>query len=132
MTNRSMAWPAGAGLAALLLLGAAPVQAASFTEFDVPGSTFTDAFSINSSGVVTGFYGVGDRNASGFIRTPDGTITSFDPVGSAVTTPFAINDAGRICGTYTQKNRNHEHAFVREPDGTITVFDPPHATDSWA
>jgi probable HAF family extracellular repeat protein len=116
--------------AALTLFVALPAGAATITEFDVPGSDFTTPFAINSAGVITGFYGVGDKDASGFVRAADGTITSFSAKGSVVTTPFAINDDGRICGSATQKNRNHDHAFVRETDGTITVFDPPHALDS--
>ena len=132
MTQRSIARSSAVGFAGLALFIAAPVQAATFTEFDVPGSDFTAPMSINSAGVITGSYGVGTQDASGFVRAADGTITSFDPKGSAVTVPYAIDDAGRICGTYTQKNRMHEHAFVREPDGSITVFDPPHATQSWA
>jgi uncharacterized membrane protein len=116
--------------AALTLLVALPVQAARIVEFNVPGSDFTTPFAINSAGVVTGFCGVGDQDASGFIRAADGTITSFDAKGSVVTSPFAINDDGRICGSATPKNRIHDHSFVREADGTITIFDPPHAYNS--
>lgn len=116
--------------AALMVFIALPVQAATIVEFNVPGSDFTTPFAINSAGVITGFYGVGDQDASGFIRAADGTITSFDATGSVVTSPFAINDDGRICGSATQENRNHDHSFVRETDGTITVFDPPHAYNS--
>lgn len=128
MAQRSIAhWMASAALA---LFAALPAGAATLTEFSVPGSDFTTPFAINSAGVVTGFYGVGDQDASGFIRAADGTITSFDAPGAVVTTPFAINDDGRICGSATQKNRDHDHSFVRETEGTITVFDPPHAKDS--
>src|SRR5438270_12381059 len=109
MAHRRIARLSVPGLATLAFFIAAPVQAATYTEFDVPGSSFTTPMSINSAGAVTGSYGVGTQTASGFVRATDGTFTRFDPDGSVVTVPYAIGDAGRICGTYTQKNRAHEH-----------------------
>src|SRR5580698_10104982 len=84
--------------AALILFAALPVRAATIVEFNIPGSDFTTPFAINSAGAITGFYGVGDQNASGFVRAADGTITSFDARGSVVTRPYAVSDDGRICG----------------------------------
>ncbi len=111
------AWPQGS-------LGA-------FTSFDVPvaGTGMlqgTIPFSINASGVVTGFYA--DSNGwHGFVRAAQGTIMEFDApnAGTGIsqgTFPVSINAAGDVTGWYIDSN-NASHGFVRAANGTITAFD---------
>jgi hypothetical protein len=94
--------------------------------FDPAGSTNTEAFAINDSGVITGFY-----NTHGFVRAPDGTITSFDPSGSTATNPTAINAKGDIAGYYNDASGN-AHGFLRMANGAITSFDVKNATSTQA
>jgi hypothetical protein len=98
--------------------------------FDVPGSIFTGPASINTEGVITGFYGT--RTAwyptyHGFLRARDGTITSFDVPGAANTYADSINAEGAIAGSYNDAN-SVTHGFIRDKHGAITSFDVPGAT----
>jgi uncharacterized membrane protein len=41
-----------------------------YTAVDVPGSTFTEIYSINTQGEVAGGYGDSDDNEHGFVGVP--------------------------------------------------------------
>ena len=104
----------------------------TITSFDGPGAgtalfTATVPLSINSEGVITGWYaGAGDSTSHGFVRASDGTITSFD-VGPEGNNPTRCNPSGEITGWYG--DAKGVHGFVRASDGTITSFDVgPHIT----
>src|ERR1700682_2521694 len=93
------------GLMVLYTLGmihpANAQEEVTYITFDPPGSTFTQANSINGKGAVTGYYYKGNKlnHSYGFVRSRDGTITTFDPPGAKYTTPQSMNRAGVITGT---------------------------------
>src|SRR5438270_1478022 len=75
--------------------------AATFTNFDPPGSVFTYPVSINKSGVITGYYDDSNGVTHGFLRSSKGKIITFDAPGAVgQTRPAAINDSGAIAGWY--------------------------------
>src|SRR5215831_11579908 len=114
-------------LAVLLLTFSTPTLFAQnhdkkFTilSFDVPHATLTNPTSINSHGVIVGYYSAG-KASGGFVRNPDGKITTFQVPGSDVVSPSSINSAGTITGTIGGPG-NLTEGFVRHRDGTITRF----------
>jgi uncharacterized membrane protein len=70
---------------------------------NVPGALDTQAFGINNSGQISGFYlsgsSLADALQQGFILT-NGTFSTIDVPGSAYTGVFGINDAGQVVGGY--------------------------------
>jgi hypothetical protein len=113
-------------LCTLGLSFSASAQGPTFTTFDPPGATSTQAFSINPAGAITGFY-VDASGDHGFLRTRDGTFTTFDPPGATFTFPRSINPAGAITGYYLGADLVN-HGFLRARDGSFTTFDSPGAT----
>ena len=102
----------------------AAAQEVTYITFDPPGSTFTQPYSINREGAITGYYDDAHNKPHGFLRARDGTITTFDPPGSIDTIPQSINRAGVITGTYIDA-QGYRHGFLRARDGSFTTFDPP-------
>lgn len=101
----------------------APAQGKpTIATFDPPGSADTLPESINSNGVVAGWYIDASNVEHGFVRAVDGTITTFDPSGSMSTLAMSINDSGAVVGSY-KDGAYVQHGFLRTPDGTITTFD---------
>ena len=107
----------------------AAAQEVNYISFDPPGSTFTQPYSINREGAITGYYDDAQNKSHGFLRARDGTITTFDPPGSIDTIPQSINRAGVIAGYYADAQYVN-HGFLRAPDGTFTTFDPPGAANT--
>jgi hypothetical protein len=108
-----------AGLAATVLFAVSPIaQATAFTYtiIDVPGSTGTEAWSVNDSGEVVGQYS-NSNGGAGFLYDA-GTYTTLDAPGSSVTYPVAINDSGEMIGV------DDSGAFLYDA-GTYTTLDPP-------
>ena len=105
----------------------------TITEFDPPGSVFTDPNAINSVGAITGFYFDANFVGHGFLRTPNGTITSFDAPG-ADHTPGSFNGTfgvgltpnGQIEGVDVDVN-GVLHGFVRSTNGAFVTYDVPAA-----
>jgi hypothetical protein len=110
----------------------------SFTTFDAPGAGSTIgqglgtlATSINSAGIVAGYYLDENSVIHGFVRHRDGAITSFDAPGAG-TGPYqgtevatnGLNPEGAMVGWYYDTN-DASHGFVRAPDGSITTVDVP-------
>jgi probable HAF family extracellular repeat protein len=96
----------------------------TLTEFDVPGSTFTNAVGINSSGVVVGSFGAATQpGGRGYLRDAAGNITTFYVPNSMNTQPNCINDAGEVAGLLFDSAGYH--GFIRDAAGNITVFDVP-------
>jgi len=95
----------------------------TISTFDGPNAVFgTQAYGINSAGVITGWY-CDAINCYGFLRASDGSCTSFSVPGAVGTFPVGINDNGVVTGNYFDAAINL-HNFVRSRDGTITTFDP--------
>ncbi len=103
----------------------ASAKQGTFITIDPPGSVFTQAYSINPAGAITGTY-CDAVTCHGFLRTADGTITTFDaPDDVFGTCAMSINPAGAITGG-DQDSTDIVKGFLRTPDGTVTEFDPPN------
>ena len=99
----------------------------TWTTIDVPGSTHTAAYRINSSGQIVGFYDDSNYAAHGFLFS-NGSFTTIDFPGATATYALGINDSGTIVGLYGFKQQPL-HGFVF--DGTIfTTIDYPGALDT--
>lgn len=75
------------------------------TWFQFPGSKATQAWDINSKGVIVGFH----RDATGvhgFVRERE-QMTSFDVPGSIATRAYGINAPGDIIGYYSDSTGDH-------------------------
>ena len=122
--SRSYEQPVGQ----LLPAAAMPVAAAAddVIVFDVPGAANgTQAYGINPSGDIVGFYTGADLNPHGFLRTSGGSVTTFDAPGAVFgTQAYGINPAGEVTGYYFDASFNG-HGFVRSSNGYLTSFDVP-------
>jgi uncharacterized membrane protein len=86
-----------------------------FVPFDVPGSTFTAAWDVNTSGVVVGVYRDPRNVAHGFVWSGP-QFESIDVPGALSTRAFGINARGTIVGNYTDaNNRLRGFVAVRRP-----------------
>ena len=83
-----------------------------FTPFLVPGSTFTAAWDMNSSGEIVGVYG-NLRGAHGFVREDDEYV-SLDAPGATATRAFGINSRGDVVGSFVAGGKTH--GFVARRD----------------
>src|SRR5208282_2930810 len=125
-------------LALAIVLGLAIVAApsAQAQTFDVTGAGTgknegTFPFSINTAGIIAGYYCDASNWYHGFVRAKNGTITTFDVPGALEhfdlgTAASSINTAGDVTGIYRDTSFVH-HGFVRGTNGTITTFDAPGA-----
>jgi hypothetical protein len=108
--------------------------------FDAPGADTTAndfngtiSTSINTEGVIAGYYITPTNVLHAFLRTPDGRFTSFEAPG-ADTTPQSfngtvaagINDLGEVTGYYVDVS-GALHGFLRSATGKFTSFDAPGA-----
>jgi uncharacterized membrane protein len=81
------------------------------TPFDVPGSTFTNAWDINARGQIVGVYIDTAGKTHGFLRSRTGDYFSIDYPGASSTGAFGLNDVGQIVGRYLDATGN-QHAFL--------------------
>jgi len=92
------------------------IEDGKFSFFDVPGSKYTQAWDINTSGDIVGMYGdgdvVADRNlhAHGFLKSKD-TYQSIEYPDAIDTRAFGINSSRDIVGSYESED-GHTHGFV--------------------
>jgi hypothetical protein len=116
-------------LLGLAFLGAVSVAAPAQTyiEFNAPNGGTAFPLSINTGGVITGYYLDASGFDYGFVGAAGGTLTGFDVSGSFGTAARSINNAGVIAGDWSDVNAGL-HGFVRAADGTITSFDAPNAS----
>jgi len=89
------------------------IENGNFQSFDVPGSTFTEAWDINPSGSVVGDFQDITGVFHGFLRTAD-RYTPIDFPAAIGTHAFGVNPGGAIVGTYTDTN-NVTHGFLAVP-----------------
>lgn len=114
--------------------------------FDVTNSIETDAFGINSSGQIVGWFLATTNSAGasctanplpagcvhGFLGSAAGPFTTIDPSNSIFTQAFGINDAGQIVGMYEDSGFKI-HAFVRDPSTkSFTTIDDPSGVNTVA
>ncbi|HEY3971592.1 MAG TPA: hypothetical protein VGM18_01230 [Candidatus Sulfotelmatobacter sp.] len=109
--------------AVVLLAGMGQAQKITYTRFQLPNSTFTEAIGINNAGDVVGWYNQGFPT-QGFLYS-GGVVTEIaDPSADAGTTaPIAINTAGAIVGTYTN-SRGRSQAFL-DVNGVFSDIQAP-------
>jgi hypothetical protein len=89
------------------------LQNGVFQSFDVPNSTFTQAWDISPGSSIVGDFQDLTGAFHGFLRTANG-YTSIDFPAAIATHAFSINPAGAIVGTYTDSN-NVTHGFLAVP-----------------
>ncbi len=100
-----------------------------FATFEIPGSTYTCAMSINAKGTTVGVYFDANGVAHGFLRLHNGKFANLDPFGYAGW-PASINDNGDVVGYYYDGTTSH--GFIYK-DGTFASYDRPGGrTDLWA
>ena len=96
------------------------IENRSFTPYDVPGSTLTQIWGINSSATFVGLYDDANGNEHGFLqRWGESTPVTIDvpasaPFNSILTDAFGINRRGHIVGAYLDSNSN-THGFLAVP-----------------
>jgi probable HAF family extracellular repeat protein len=100
----------------------------TYTSFDYPGATYTQANDINTQGDIVGFYEDSSGVYHGFLLS-GGTYTSTDFPGAIYTLNVAINDAGNIAGDYCTTSEclstsEGEQGFVLS-GGVFTSFGIP-------
>src|SRR5271166_5598132 len=69
----------------------------TFTTVDVPGAMGTQITTVNSLGLVAGFYYLA-TTTPGFLRYRNGAIGILNDPGTSFTTPTAMNDTGQVAG----------------------------------
>lgn len=79
-----------------------------YTQFDFPGATFTQAWDVNPSGKVVGYFN--PVTSHGFSRGSSG-LTQIDVPGASWTRIFGINPQGDMVGSYADAS-NNVHAFL--------------------
>jgi hypothetical protein len=101
----------------------------TFTQYDVPGATYTDVRGVNDTGDFCGYYsispfGIGPYTA--FVNIGS-TLVTFTVPGANSVYAMALNNRGQVVGDY-QDDRNRYHGFFRAADGTLTYpIDAPGA-----
>ncbi len=88
----------------------------TITNYDVPGSTTTTLYGVNTANDFCGSATV-DGVEQGFVSLA-GTVTEFAVADATFTIATSLNDSDEICGLYAD-SRGIEHGFYRDPDGTI-------------
>jgi probable HAF family extracellular repeat protein len=124
-------WRLFARIALLAALAAGPPAKATtmykYTEIDVPGAPWTQAFDVNDAGQIVGMF---ERSGheSGFLYT-DGTFTKIDVPGATSNHTYGINDAGQIVGSFP--GSGGESGFLYA-DRKFTQLDMPGAGNTLA
>jgi hypothetical protein len=86
------------------------IENGNFQSFDVPNSTFTQAWDINPASSIVGDFKDSAGMPHGFLRTAAGYISIDFPAATA-SHAFGINAEGAIVGTYTDVN-GATHGFL--------------------
>ena len=99
------------------------------TEFDPPGSTFTETNAIDLVGNIVGFYFDANSVGYGYLRDPRGNFTTIDAPGADHTAGnfngtfcVGITLTGEIEGVFVDSNFVL-HGFTRSPQGKYTTYD---------
>jgi probable HAF family extracellular repeat protein len=101
----------------------------SFSNTNYPNASYTEAWGINNTGAIVGFYAKTSGDGFHGYTNIKASFTSFDypgsvnPVSAGATYPFAINDSGEITGYYVDAN-GQTHGFTNT-NGTLMSFDYP-------
>lgn len=85
----------------------------AYTQFDFPGATFTQAWDVNPSGKVVGYFN--PVTSHGFSRDRDG-FTQIDVPGASWTRIFGINPQGDMVGSYADASGGVHAFLLRDED----------------
>ncbi len=102
------------------------------TEFDPPGSIFTNPNAIDAPGDITGFYFDANFVGHAFLRDTNGTFTQIDAPGADNsgdgngTFGVGLTPNGDVEGVFVDPN-GVLHGFTRSKNGTYSTFDVPAA-----
>src|SRR5258708_2361958 len=118
------------------LLGAASnllPDGPTFTAIDFPGAGTTQAWGINLSGDIVGFFVSADKATHGFLKSR-GEYRSIDFPGASYTEANGISPGGDVIGDYaaTLTGSGPHHGFVLNRDGVFTAIDYPGSTSTYA
>lgn len=72
----------------------------TYTQIDLPGSSWTSCWGINTAGEISGSYADASGNVHGFILN-GGVYTTVDYPGALATNLYGLNDQGEVVGTAT-------------------------------
>jgi hypothetical protein len=100
-------------------------SAGTFTQINVPSSSFTSAQDINDRGQIAGVYNDSRGFQHGFLDSA-GSFTTIDVPGAGFTSILGLNNRGQIVGDFTYPDNNPAHGFVYS-DGIFTQIDVPGA-----
>jgi hypothetical protein len=99
---------------------------------DPNSSDFTEAWGVNDSGNIVGFYTDSAGNYQGFeYLASTQTYTTISCSGWTITRAYAINDAGVIVGDVANSASGPFSGFVYR-SGKCTIFNYPKAADTYA
>jgi uncharacterized membrane protein len=112
-----------AALSLLLVLSPARSQDVKIRgkAFDIAGSVFTSALSINNSGVIVGWYEDQSQVTHGFIFD-HGALTNVDAPGGTSTICLGINSIGEVVGQYIRASGKNIGFLYR--NGQFKDIDP--------
>ena len=102
------------------------------TEFDPPGSIFTNPNAIDATGDITGFYFDANFVGHAFLRGTNGTFTQIDAPGADNsgdgngTFGVGLTPNGDVEGVFVDPS-GVLHGFTRSKGGTYSTFDVPAA-----
>jgi len=113
----------------LSVLTTAHAASYTFTTFDVPGGTISDASGTNTAGQIVGHFSDTTNRIHGFLIDGD-TFTTIDVPGAPRTEATGINEMGQIVGGFIDVTGNG-HAFLKD-GASFTTFDVSGAGGTWA
>jgi probable HAF family extracellular repeat protein len=114
---------------ALAAIPAAWAQTQNFTTLDYPGAASTQAWGINPSGDVVGYYVNPDKSSHGFLLSA-GEYKAINYPGAALTLVNGINAAGELIGEFAANATDPHRGFVMGTDGVFTTIDYPGAAST--
>ena len=88
-------------------------QNGKFQRIDFPGSSESEAWGVNDSGIIAGWYAISGGCVYGY-ALQNGNYVSFSYPGALGTFPTQVNASGQIVGQYTFDFLTY-HGFVTSP-----------------
>lgn len=102
------------------------LQGKTFTDYDVPNSTWTIVLGLNNAGDFCGS-AIVDSVQQAFLSI-GGTVTTFSVPGASNTLDYQINDNNQSCGYYIDASAI-DHGLYVDADGTVHApIDPVGST----
>jgi hypothetical protein len=102
----------------------------TYTLFEVPGATGTQASSINNRGDIAGQYTLPGNLTAAFVLSKHGEWETFSVPGSVVTTAHGINTRGDVVGSFTLAGAGQRPRGFTRTDGVISFLDVPGSIET--